>query len=163
MKAKKKLAVLFTAALLALSLGVFAACAEEEHSLSYVGEVAATCTDAGHEAYYLCSHCGKLFADENAETELSDEDVTIAALGHDMTHHEAVEATCTVNGNIEYWSCSRCNLNFSDEAGTKEVASVTLPAGHDIEWVDAVEPTVGRRRGCGHRRVAPPCAGFPGR
>ena len=60
MKAKKKLAVLFTAALLALSLGVFAACAEEEHSLSYVGEVPATCTEAGHEAYYLCSHCGKL-------------------------------------------------------------------------------------------------------
>ena len=142
MKGKKKLAVLFTAALLALSLGVFAACAEEEHSLTYVGEVAATCTDAGHEAYYLCSHCGKLFADENAETELSDADVTIAALGHDMTHHEAVEAGCTVDGNIEYWSCSRCSLNFSDEAGTKEVASVTLPAGHDIEWVNAVEPTV---------------------
>ena len=142
MKGKKKLAVLFTAALLALSLGVFAACADEEHSLSYVGEVPATCTEAGHEAYYLCSHCGKLFADENAETELSDADVTIAALGHEMTHHEAVEAGCTVNGNIEYWSCSRCNLNFSDEAGTKEVASVTLPAGHDIEWVDAVEPTV---------------------
>ena len=141
MKGKKKLAVLFTAALLALSLGVFAACAEEEHSLTYVGKVAATCTDAGHEAYYLCSHCGKLFADENAETELSDADVTIAALGHEMTHHEAVEAGCTVDGNIEYWSCSRCNLNFSDEAGTKEVASVTLPAGHDIEWVDAVEPT----------------------
>ena len=141
MKEKKKLAVLFTAALLALSLGVFAACAGEEHSLTYVGKVAATCTDAGHEAYYLCSHCGKLFADENAETELSDADVTIAALGHEMTHHEAVEAGCTVDGNIEYWSCSRCNLNFSDEAGTKEVASVTLPAGHDIEWVDAVEPT----------------------
>ena len=141
MKEKKKLAVLFTAAFLALSLGVFAACAGEEHSLTYVGKVAATCTDAGHEAYYLCSHCGKLFADENAETELSDADVTIAALGHEMTHHEAVEAGCTVDGNIEYWSCSRCNLNFSDEAGTKEVASVTLPAGHDIEWVDAVEPT----------------------
>ena len=142
MKGKKKLAVLFMAAFLALSLGVFAACANEEHSLSYVEEVQATCTEAGHRAYYLCSHCGKLFADENAETELSDEDVTIAALGHDMTHHEAVEATCTEAGNIEYWSCSRCNLNFSDEAGTKEVASVTLPAGHDIEWVNAVEPTV---------------------
>ena len=117
MKAKKKLAVLFTAALLALSLGVFAACADEEHSLSYVKEVPATCTEAGHEAYYLCSHCGKLFADENAETELSDEDVTIAALGHEMTHHAAVEATCTVDGNIEYWSCSRCNLNFCHSSG----------------------------------------------
>ena len=58
MKGKKKLAVLFTAALLALSLGVFAACANEEHSLSYVEEVQATCTEAGHRAYYLCSHCG---------------------------------------------------------------------------------------------------------
>ena len=141
MKAKKKLAVLFTAALLALTLGIFAACAEEEHSLTYVEEVAATCTEAGHEAYYLCSDCGKLFEDEEAKTELSDADVIIAALGHDMTHHEAVAATCTVNGNIEYWACSRCEKNFSDEAGTKEAASVTILAQHDIRWVDAVEPT----------------------
>ncbi len=142
MKTKKKLAVLFTAASLTLLLGVFAACANEEHTLSYIEEVPATCTEAGHEAYYLCSHCGKLFADENAETEISDADVSIAALGHNMTHHEAVEATCTADGNIEYWSCSRCDLNFSDEAGTKEVSSVTVLAGHDIEWVEAVEPTV---------------------
>ena len=142
MKAKKKLTVLLMAAFFALSLGVFAACANEEHSLSYVEKVQATCTEAGHEAYYLCSHCGKLFADENAETELSDADVAIAALGHNLTHHDAVEATCTVDGNIEYWSCSRCDLNFSDEAGTQEAASVTVLAGHDIEWVETVEPTV---------------------
>ena len=141
MKGKKKLAVLFTAAMLALSLGVFAACADEEHSLSYVEAVPATCTNAGHEAYYLCSHCGKLFADENAETEVSDADVTIAALGHEMTHHEAAAATCTEDGNLEYWSCSRCELNFSDAEGTKEIASVAIPAGHDIGWVELVEPT----------------------
>lgn len=141
MKGKKKLAVLFTAAMLALSLGVFAACADEEHSLSYVEAVPATCTNAGHEAYYLCSHCGKLFADENAETEISDADVTIAALGHEMTHHEAAAATCTEDGNLEYWSCSRCELNFSDAEGTKEIASVAIPAGHDIGWVELVEPT----------------------
>ena len=142
MRAKKKLAVLSTAALMALSLGALAACAEEGHSLSYVKETAATCTEAGHEAYYLCSHCGKLFADENAETELSEADVAIAALGHSMTHHAAVAATCTEDGNLEYWSCSRCALNFSDEAGTKELASVTIPAGHDIAYAETVEPTI---------------------
>ncbi len=142
MRAKKKIAVLSTAALLALSLGALAACAEEEHSLTYVEEAAATCTEAGHEAYYLCSHCGKLFADENAETELSEADVAIAALGHSMTHHAAVAATCTEDGSLEYWSCSRCALNFSDEAGTKELASVTIPAGHDIAYAETVEPTV---------------------
>ena len=138
---KKTIALLAGAALATLSLGALAACNDEEHTLSLIEEQAATCTQAGHEAYYLCSHCGKLFADENAETEVSDADVTIAALGHEMTHHEAVAATCTEDGNLEYWSCSRCELNFSDAEGTKEIASVAIPAGHDIGWVELVEPT----------------------
>ncbi len=138
---KKTIALLAGAALATLSLGALAACNDEEHTLSLIEEQAATCTQAGNEAYYLCSHCGKLFADENAETEVSEADVTIAALGHEMTHHEAVAATCTEDGNLEYWSCSRCELNFSDAEGTKEIASVAIPAGHDIGWVELVEPT----------------------
>ena len=138
---KKIIALLAGAALATLSLGALAACNDEEHTLSLIEEQAATCTQAGREAYYLCSHCGKLFADENAETEVSEADVTIAALGHEMTHHEAVAATCTEDGNLEYWSCSRCELNFSDAEGTKEIASVAIPAGHDIGWVELVEPT----------------------
>ena len=138
---KKIIALLAGAALATLSLGALTACIDEEHTLSLIEEQAATCTQVGHEAYYLCSHCGKLFADENAETEVSDADVTIAALGHEMTHHEAAAATCTEEGNLEYWSCSRCELNFSDAEGTKEIASVAIPAGHDIGWVELVEPT----------------------
>ena len=138
---KLKIALLSGAATLALSLGALTACGGEEHDLTFIDEQAATCTEAGHEAYYLCSHCGKLFADENAETELSDADVTIAALGHNMTEHAAKDATCTADGNIAYWSCDRCDKNFSDKDGSKEVASVVIPAGHDIDWVDLVEPT----------------------
>lgn len=138
---KLKIALLSGAATLALSLGALTACGGEEHDLTFVDEQAATCTEAGHEAYYLCSHCGKLFADENAETELSDADVTIAALGHNMTEHAAKDATCTADGNIAYWSCDRCDKNFSDKDGSKEVVNVVIPAGHDIDWVDLVEPT----------------------
>lgn len=49
-------------------------------------------------------------------------------LGHNLTHHDAKASTCTVQGNIEYWSCSVCNKNFSDEDGMKEITgSVLLP------------------------------------
>ena len=140
-KQKKWTAVISVASILTLSLGAFAACGGEEHTLTPVDAKQPTCTEAGNEAYYLCSHCGKLFADENAETEVSDADVTLAALGHELTHHDAVATTCTENGNIEYWSCSRCELNFSDAEATKQVGSVTTTASHDIVLVGTVEPT----------------------
>ena len=48
-----------------------------------------------------------------------------------MTHHAAKAATCTEDGNTEYWSCARCQKNFTDEVGEKEAADVTIPAtGH---------------------------------
>ena len=47
-------------------------------------------------------------------------------------------ATCTEDGNIEYWSCEVCGKNFSDEAGTSETTleKVKIPAkGHTwSEW-----------------------------
>ena len=49
--------------------------------LTYVPAVKATCTADGNEAYYKCS-CGKLFADENAETEITLAEVTVKAAGH---------------------------------------------------------------------------------
>ena len=127
------LAVLF-------SLCGLVACGED-HKPEAVAAKAATCTEEGNIAYYFCSHCGKSFADEDCKNELSDADIVVAALGHDLTHHDAVAATCTTDGNIEYWSCNRCNLLFSDAEGTTQVATVTLAAAHKIEKVPLVEPT----------------------
>lgn len=55
---------------------------------------------------------------------------------HTMAHHEAKAATCTEEGNIEYWSCSGCGKNFLDEAGSSEVSNITIAAkGHSWgEW-----------------------------
>ncbi|MBQ5548768.1 MAG: InlB B-repeat-containing protein, partial [Prevotella sp.] len=41
------------------------------HSLQYVAAVAATCTNAGHSAYYYCSGCNKYFSDSNAQNEIT--------------------------------------------------------------------------------------------
>ena len=50
---------------------------------------------------------------------------------HSLAYHAAEAATCTENGNIEYWSCSGCGKNFSDQEGEHEVTNVTIAAaGH---------------------------------
>ena len=108
------------------------------HTLTHHEAVAATCTASGMKEYWSCDVCGKLFADEAATTETTLEALTLAALGHEMTFHEAKAATCTEAGNVAYYSCSRCGKNFSDEAGTTEITDVTIPAsGHTLTHHDA--------------------------
>ena len=48
--------------------------------------------------------------------------------GHTLTKHDAVDATCTAPGNVEYWHCSVCGKNFSDSAGKGELTEITSPA-----------------------------------
>ncbi|CCZ94450.1 bacterial group 2 Ig-like protein [Corallococcus sp. CAG:1435] len=100
----------------------------------------ATCTEEGGEMRY-CALCG--------ETEHRGE--TIDA-GHNLTHHEAVESTCEVAGNSEYWSCDRCGLYFSDGQGSQPIEenSWMLPLakhtyGELIEEVSATCTAVGTK------------------
>ena len=52
--------------------------------------------------------------------------------GHTLTKHDAVDATCTAPGNVEYWHCSVCGKNFSDASGAAEIDHVTVDAlNHD--------------------------------
>ena len=55
---------------------------------------------------------------------------------------EAKDATCTEAGNIEYWTCERCQKNFSDEAGTEEAEETTaVKLGHELTHVEAKAAT----------------------
>ena len=58
------------------------------------------------------------------------------------THHDAVPATCTVAGTIEYWSCNDCNALFVKNGETfVKVTNVVDPAkGHTLTETPAVEP-----------------------
>lgn len=101
----------------------------------------ATCTEEGREMRY-CALCGA--------TEHRGE--TIDATGHNLTHHEAVESTCEVAGNSEYWSCDRCGLYFSDGQGSQPIEenSWMLPLdehtyGELIEEVSATCTAVGTK------------------
>ena len=50
---------------------------------------------------------------------------------HSLTEHPAVAATCTDDGNVQYWSCSVCQRNFANASAATELTDVVEPAlGH---------------------------------
>ena len=57
--------------------------------------------------------------------------------GDSSTHHKSVAATCTADGNIEYWVCNLCHKSFSDEQMTQEVSNLAVSAtGHEYDEND---------------------------
>ena len=63
---------------------------------------------------------------------------------HSLSKTDAKEATCTEDGNIEYWTCSVCHKLFSDENGTNETtleAVMIKATGHTLTKTEAKNPT----------------------
>ena len=57
--------------------------------------------------------------------------------GDSPIHHEFVDATCTTDGNIEYWECNLCHKSFSNEQLTQVVSSLEVSAtGHEYDEND---------------------------
>ena len=93
-----------------------------------------TCTTVG-EKKFTCETqgCGATYTAE------------IALKDHRLTETKAKDATCTENGNINYWYCSACKQYFSDAEATTvitEVQTVVNAIGHSFGATkEAVEAT----------------------
>ena len=90
----------------------------------------ATCTEAGLRTHE-CEICGYV----------GEED--IPATGHNLTHFDAVDATCTEEGNVEYWTCSNdcCKDKFFG-ADKKEIEDIKVAKkAHNLTKVDANDAT----------------------
>ena len=114
------------------------------HSMIKIEAVDPTCTEAGHNTYYTCSICHKVFRDEAGKRLTTVSAETLAAFGHSMVKTAAKEATCTENGNNTYYTCKTCGKVYKDEAGQEEttVKAETIPAlGHTMTKTEAVAPT----------------------
>lgn len=74
----------------------------------------ATCT--AKATYYYSCECG---AKSTTTFESG------ATLDHTMTYHAAVDATCISTGNVEYWTCSTCSLNYDSATGGNVIDDVT--------------------------------------
>ena len=77
------------------------------------------------------------------------------AMGHaGATLTEKVDATCTEAGNVAYYTCPTCKLNFSDEACTQVLESTVIDAkdhAYPEQWTDTGD-------GSNHQKV---CANDP--
>ena len=93
------------------------------HCLSLVDGMVPTCTEDGSAAYYLCSGCGQLFSADDGATEVAQEDLTLAATGHDWDFDDIA------------WTWTQ------DEEGAW-TATATVVCGNDESHVWTVEATV---------------------
>ena len=95
------------------------------------GAVAATEEAEGYTGDKWCLDCDQMI----------EEGTVIAKLDHThaMVKTEAKAATCEEDGNIEYYTCSKCGKKYNDEAGTRELTDEEIiieAAGHSYstEW-----------------------------
>ena len=109
------------------------------HDLSLVEAVEPSCTESGNSAYYECASCGKLFADEEAETETTAAGVYLPATGHsagEVVVENEVAATCTTDGSYE--TNTYCTVCGELVSSTTTVVSAT---GHSWDEGVVTEPT----------------------
>lgn len=67
------------------------------------------------------------------EEDFASGDVCYLLNSHSLTKTDKKDATCTENGNIDYWHCSECGEYFSDGEGIDEITlddTVTAAKGH---------------------------------
>ena len=118
--------------------------AAKGHSLEKTDAKDATCTEAGNTEYWTCSVCEKLFGDDKGTTEITEAETAVAAKGHSLEKTDAKDATCTEDGNTEYWTCSECKKLFGDDKGTTEITvedTVVAAKGHSLEKTEAKAAT----------------------
>lgn len=63
----------------------------------------------------------------------------------DMVHTPKKDATCTADGNEEYWTCETCGNHFSDAEGKTEIElsdTVISATGHNLIKMEANKATV---------------------
>ncbi len=102
------------------------------HTLSKTEAKAATCQATGNIEYWTCSVCNQKFSDENGDHAITEVETPIDPDNHvTLTHHAAVDATCTTAGSIEHWVCNDCHkkLVYNDAGKLVEVTDVVIPAG----------------------------------
>ena len=114
------------------------------HTLNKTNAVAETCTANGNIDYWTCSICGHIFSDSTAETQITADDTVIPKHAHTLSKTDAVAATCTATGNIDYWTCSECHNYFSDANGNIQITPeqrITPMIAHTLNKTDAVAET----------------------
>ena len=106
---------------------------EVEHNVVAVAAKDATCYEDGNLAYWYCDVCGQAWLDEACTLNTNLKAVILPMAHAEATYVAAKAATCTENGNIEYWYCADCGQAWLDAACTLNTnlkAVILAATGH---------------------------------
>ncbi len=94
-----------------------------KHNLEKHDAVAVSCTTDGKKEYWQCKDCKKIFSDDKGTTETTEAALVIKADGksHDLEKVAEKKASCSAEGNIEYWHCKTCDHYYKDQAATQSI------------------------------------------
>ena len=98
------------------------------YHLTFIAEVPEACTTDGVKAHYECE-CGKLFADDQAATEVTLESLKIAA------HHTYGTDWESDNDDDHYHICSVCSGKADVTPHSYDSGMITIPATEATEGV----------------------------
>ena len=105
-----------------------------KHTLTYVEATEPTCTEAGNKAYYKCAECDTMYKDAFGIVCIEEKAVYLQPTGHKLEKHASVSATCTQDGNTEYYVCETCGNFYKDADGLQQIEDMhetIIPAtGH---------------------------------
>lgn len=93
-------------------------------------QVTASCEKNGYSGDTYCKGCGEKLSSG-----------TTSPKTHSMSFIAAVPSTCKDAGTKEHWHCSKCNKDFSDEAGDTVLKDLSLPldSSNHIHFKDGWE------------------------
>lgn len=136
--------IAFTARAMVDKIELYVAGVSCEHDLVEVPAVAATCTEAGNNAYYKCNLCGKFFADAEAATATTAEAQATPPLGHkydwtlDTENTQYKDGVCSVCGHEDTDSSAIANIYVNGVLLTGNNKEGTITIGNQTGLVASI-------------------------
>ncbi len=110
------------------------------HDMVHYERVSPTCEQDGNIEYWYCKRCERNFQNEDGTTAIVGSVVLRKLHPQSLEKVEAIAATCTSEGNVEYWKCHICGNWYSDGLGESligdkaDVVVPKLPHEPDSVW-----------------------------
>ncbi|MBR3894198.1 MAG: InlB B-repeat-containing protein [Clostridia bacterium] len=102
-----------------------------------------TCTEDGQIEFWYCELCGRIYSDEDCNTQISRQETIVSATGHNTVIDDAVEATHTSTGLTQGSHCDVCGTVLVEQQVIPVIPGTNYGIAYDLFGGDTYLATVG--------------------